>query len=292
MPSGKSLRLPEWIRTGLPREGAFGATDRTIGAMGLNTVCRSARCPNMTECFSRGTGTFLIMGTRCTRSCAFCNIAGGVPEPLLADEPARVAEAAKALKLAYVVITSVTRDDLPDGGAAHFAATIRAVRAALPESGVEVLIPDFKGREQDLLTVIEAGPDVVNHNLETVPRLYRTVRPQADFERSFTLLARAKGNGAVRTKSGLMVGLGEQESEIEEVLARLAEVSCDMVTIGQYLRPSKAHPEVARYVHPSEFDRYAQAGEALGIGRMFCGPLVRSSYHAGEFSGRERAKPI
>jgi lipoyl synthase len=190
------------------------------------------------------------------------------------------------------VITSVTRDDLPDGGAAHFASTIRAVKAALPEAGVEVLIPDLKGEDQALITIIEAGPDVVNHNLETVPRLYRTVRPQADFERSLALLLTAKATGAVRTKSGLMVGLGERESEIEEVLVRLAKISCDMVTIGQYLRPSKAHPQVVRYVHPTEFDRYAQKGEALGIGRMFCGPLVRSSYHAGDVSGREGRNTI
>jgi lipoyl synthase len=292
MLSETRLRLPEWIKVSLPRSSTFGTTQRAIEELGLRTVCRSARCPNIFECFSKGTGTFLIMGERCTRTCAFCNIDAGIPEPLQADEPARIARAVGILELRHVVITSVTRDDLPDGGAAHFAATIGEIRKRLPGVKVEVLIPDFQGSSVALRRVVDAGPDVLNHNLETVPRLYPGIRPQALYQGSLELLSRAKSMGLVRTKSGLMVGLGETTREVSEVLKDLSGVSCDMVTIGQYLRPSKRHAEVVNYVHPDEFRIFERIGKELGIPQMFCGPLVRSSYHAGELSGAAGDNPV
>jgi lipoyl synthase len=292
MPSATFSRLPEWIKVSLPRDPSFGRTRRSIEELGLNTVCSSARCPNIFECFSKGTGTFLIMGTQCTRGCAFCNIGPGAPEPLQADEPARIAKAVGILDLRHVVITSVTRDDLPDGGAAHFAATIRAIRKSFPAVRVEVLIPDFLGDREALRRIIDAGPDVLNHNMETVPRLYPTIRPQAVYTRSLELLARAKSMGQVRTKSGMMVGLGEEETEVCSLFEDLSAVGCDMVTVGQYLRPSKRHAEVVRYVHPEEFRTYERLGNQLGIPQMFCGPLVRSSYHAGELAAGSGENPI
>ncbi|QGY40714.1 lipoyl synthase [Pseudodesulfovibrio cashew] len=280
----KPLRIPPWLRVKLPETKNFSGTAELISDLNLNTVCQSAKCPNKWECFSRNVATFLIMGRLCTRNCAFCNIESGDLSPLESDEPARVAEAAKRLELKHVVITSVTRDDLPDGGAAHFAATIKAVREAMPECTVEVLIPDFQGDEAALETVLDAGPDILNHNLETVPDLYDTIRPQADYHQSLELLARSKRKApSIPTKSGIMVGLGETDEQIMPVLDDLAAIGCDIVTIGQYMQPTRHHPRVTRYVEPERFEEYAEEGRKRGIENMFCAPLVRSSYNAAKF---------
>ncbi|MFZ5426008.1 MAG: lipoyl synthase [Thermodesulfobacteriota bacterium] len=278
----KGPRLPSWLKVKPPRDGAFARTASVVAGQELHTVCRQARCPNIFECFGKGVATFLILGGVCSRNCGFCNVTPGSPGPVDPDEPRRVAEAAVKLGLRHAVITSVTRDDLPDGGAAHFAATVRAVRQALPDAAVEVLIPDFQGDRDALSTVLTSGPEVLNHNLETVPELYAAVRPQAVYARSLELLARAKASGApVKTKSGLMLGLGETREQLERVLRDLSGVGCDMVTVGQYLRPSRRNLPVARYVPPEEFDEVAKLGRSLGIGLMYCGPLVRSSHDAG-----------
>jgi lipoic acid synthetase len=250
--------------------------------LNLNTVCQSAKCPNCWDCFSRKVATFLIMGNNCTRNCAFCNIAPGRIDPLDADEPRRVSEAVKRLELKYAVITSVTRDDLPDGGAAHFAETIERIRAELPECKVEVLIPDFRGNLEALKTVIAAKPDVINHNVETPRELYSEVRPQADYKQSLELIERVKQLSDIPAKSGLMVGLGETDEQVYQVIDDLAAINCDIITIGQYMRPSKEHPAVKRYVEPSVFDEYAEYGKKLGVPHMFCAPLVRSSFNAAE----------
>ncbi len=284
MNSEKSLRLPPWLRVSLPRGRGFADTRGLLDDLALNTVCQSARCPNCFECFSKGTATFLIMGRVCTRNCAFCNITPGQAAPLDPDEPRRLAEAVVRLGLTHAVITSVTRDDLPDGGAAHFAASIMAVAARSPRTTVEVLIPDFQGDRKALATVLGARPSVLNHNVETVPELYPLIRPQAGYEQSLTLLRRAREMAPdITTKSGLMVGLGERDEQVRRVLTDLARVGCQMVTVGQYLRPSRAHPEVRRYPEPAWFDALAEYGRSQGIPTMFCAPLVRSSYHAGEF---------
>jgi len=275
-------RLPQWLRVKLPQTPDFAETSAVVARHGLDTVCRGARCPNIFQCFSQGVATFLILGRVCTRGCAFCNISPGSPQPLEPDEPARVAQAVSRLGLKHVVITSVTRDDLPDGGAGRFAAVIRAVRQEAPGCGVEVLVPDFQGRQQDLQTVLEAGPDVLNHNLETVPSLYRAVRPKAVYQASLALISRARAWGqGIKTKSGLMVGLGETREELARVLADLAGAGCHMVTVGQYLRPSRRNLAVARYVHPDEFKEIEALGLSLGVPVMYCGPLVRSSHQAG-----------
>jgi len=237
----------------------------------------------MFECFTAHTATFLIMGKTCTRNCAFCNITNDPVEKLDADEPARVAEGASRLDLKHVVITSVTRDDLADGGAEHFAKTIRAVRKTMPDCSIEVLIPDFQGSEEALRTVIAAQPDIINHNVETPPTHYDTIRPQADYEQSLTVLKRVKEAGC-RSKSGLMVGLGENDEEVRGVINDLAAIDCDIVTIGQYMRPSRQHPAVLRYVHPDMFEEYAEYGKSKGIKHMFSAPLVRSSYNAAMFA--------
>jgi lipoic acid synthetase len=240
----------------------------------------------MAECFGKGVATFLILGGVCSRSCGFCNVTPGSPSPVDPGEPGRVAAAAKKLGLKYAVITSVTRDDLADGGAAHFAAAIRAVRREIPQAGIEVLIPDFQGSAEALATVLEASPSVLNHNLETVPGLYSTVRPQAVYQRSLELLARAKASGKALVKSGLMLGLGETREQLASVLSDLAGLGCDMVTVGQYLRPSRRNLPVVRYVPPEEFDEVAELGRALGIPVMYCGPLVRSSHDASSLLDR------
>ena len=273
------LRLPPWLRVSLPKTGCFGHTDGLMNDLNLHTVCRSARCPNIFECYSRQTATFLILGGVCSRSCAFCNIGAGELLPLDPGEPERVAQAAAKLGLSHAVITSVTRDDLPDGGSAHFAATIRAVRGALPDAIIEVLIPDFKGNAADLDTVLDARPDILNHNVETVPGLYPRIRPQADFDQSLELLRRA-GEAGFITKSGLMVGLGEDDDSVRGVLDNLAGINCRIVTVGQYMRPSRQHPPVQRYVHPDIFKTYAAYGQERGIPHVFSAPLVRSSYNA------------
>lgn len=273
------LRLPPWLRVSLPKSGCFGHTDGLINDLKLHTVCRSARCPNIFECYSRNTATFLIMGGVCSRSCAFCNIGAGALAPLDPGEPERVAQAAAALNLVHVVVTSVTRDDLADGGASHFAATIQAVRAALPQAIIEVLIPDFQGSAAALSAVLEAKPDILNHNVETVPDLYPQIRPQGNFEQSLELLRRA-GEAGFINKSGLMVGLGEDDAAVHGVLEDLAGINCRIVTVGQYMRPSRQHPPVKRYVHPDIFESYAEYGKKLGIPYVFSAPLVRSSYNA------------
>ena len=249
--------------------------------LGLHTVCRNAKCPNMFECYSQGTATFLILGHVCTRNCAFCNITPGAPGPLDLDEPRRVGEAAKTLGLKHVVITSVTRDDLPDGGAAHFAAVIRAVREACKDNApsIEVLIPDFKGSLSALQMVLAAAPEIINHNVETAPAHYSRIRPQADYAQSLELLHRVRQAGGV-PKSGLMVGLGETDEEVRGVLKDLADAGCRIATVGQYMRPSRNHPPVERYVHPDVFEQYALWGREAGLEFVFSAPLVRSSYNA------------
>jgi lipoic acid synthetase len=273
------LRLPPWLRVALPKDSCFARTDVLVNDLNLRTVCRSARCPNIFECYSRNTATFLILGGICSRSCAFCNIGTGKLMPPDPDEPERVALAASKLNLSHVVITSVARDDLSDGGSSHFAATVRAVRGALPQTVIEVLIPDFKGNPADLETVLKAQPDILNHNVETVPELYSRIRPQAYFAQSLTLLRRARQAGLI-TKSGLMVGLGENDATVRGALDSLASVNCQIVTVGQYLRPSRQHPPVRRYVHPDVFEAYAVYGCERGIPHVFSAPLVRSSYNA------------
>lgn len=278
------MRIPKWLRIKLPESKNYSCTSGLIDDLNLNTVCQSAKCPNKWECYSKNVATFLIMGRICTRNCAFCNITPGHLEPLDPTEPARVAEAARRLELKHVVITSVTRDDLPDGGAGHFAATINAVRDTLPDCTIEVLTPDFQGDESALKTVLGARPTIINHNLETVPDLYDDIRPQADYRQSLDFLKNAKKYAPdIPTKSGIMVGLGENDEQIMRVLDDLAAIECDIVTIGQYMQPTRNHPLVKRYVEPEVFDWYAEEGTKRGIRHMFSAPLVRSSYNAAEF---------
>jgi len=282
-------RLPAWLRRRVGRGPEVAAVRHLLRERGLHTVCEEAGCPNLGECFGRGVATFLILGDVCTRGCRFCGVSQGVPRPVDPAEPERLADAAAELGLGYVVITSVTRDDLDDGGASWFAACVRAVRARLPAAGIEVLVPDLAGSREALDVVLAAAPDVLNHNVETVPRLYPEVRPDADFERSVALLAAAQGRA--RTKSGLMVGLGETYDEVLDVLRRLRGAGVDLVTIGQYLMPSRqAHP-MKEYVPPEVFEEYAREGRALGFTGVFSAPLVRSSYHAAEQFRREDQCP-
>jgi lipoic acid synthetase len=249
----------------------------------LHTVCEEARCPNRGECFARGTATFLLLGDVCTRACGFCDIANGRPRPVDPLEPSRVAAAARRMNLRFVVVTSVDRDDLPDGGATHFAQTIRALRELSPVPGIEVLTPDFRGSLDSVRTVVEAGPDVFNHNVETVPRLYPRARRGSKLERSLAVLDEAKRlDPRLTTKSGLMLGLGETQEEVLDLLARLHSSHVEIVTIGQYLRPSRENLPVEEYVHPKVFDRYREAGERMGFRHVFSGPFVRSSYRAEE----------
>lgn len=286
------MRIPPWLRVRLPCDPAYGATGALVRDLELHTVCRSAKCPNMFECYSRGTATFLILGDTCTRNCAFCNIGSGTVRPPDPGEPARVGRATAALGLRHAVVTSVTRDDLPDGGAGHFAVTIRAIRQCCePCPTIEVLIPDFQGSASALHAVMAAAPHIINHNVETPPAQYARIRPQADYEQSLELLRRVREAGHV-SKSGLMVGLGETDDEVHGVLEDLAAAGCDIVTIGQYMRPSRRHPPVERYVHPDVFAEYARRGQELGIPFVFSAPLVRSSYNAEQayaaLAGRRR----
>ena len=279
-------RMPEWMRRPLSAPGRSAEVSAMIDELGLNTVCRSAKCPNRGECYASGTATFMVLGTECTRNCRFCAVEPARPAPSNPGEPAHVAEAAARMGLRHIVVTMVTRDDLPDGGAAHVAATIAALRERLPEASVEVLVSDFGGDEVAIDVVSTARPDVFNHNIETVPRLYATVRPQADYARSLAVLRRAKATApATPTKSGLMVGLGEEPEEVEAVLRDLREAGVDIVTIGQYLRPSAAHIEVTEFVRPAVFERYAATARTLGFAGVASAPFVRSSYHAAELAG-------
>ena len=276
-------RAPEWIRERKLRLSDLHAVKTVMRSRGLHTVCEEARCPNRGECFSRGTATFLLLGDVCTRACGFCDIRTGRPGAVDPLEPWRVKAAAEEMGLSFVVLTSVDRDDLPDGGAAHFAETIRALRSLDPAPGVEVLTPDFLGRFDSLRVVVEARPDVFNHNVETVPRLYREVRRGARLDRSLGLLSAAKIlSPELTTKSGLMLGLGEREDEVRDLLRALADARVDIVTIGQYLRPSRENLPVVEYVAPAVFDRYREFGESLGFRHVFAGPFVRSSYRAEE----------
>lgn len=277
---------PEWLRRRLPTGNTYESVRRMLREQKLHTVCENACCPNQWECYADNTATFLIMGPVCTRNCRFCAVDKGLPVPIDPEEPGHVADAAGKLGLRHVVITSVTRDDLPDGGASHFVQTIHAVRKALPDVGIEVLIPDFQGNGAALDAVLEARPTVLNHNIETVERLYPLVRPMADYRRSLELLEKAAGHPqGVLVKSGIMVGLGEQETELFDTLADLKSHGCTLLTIGQYLQPSKAHLPVERYVRPEHFDAYRKQALEMGFSRVVSGPFVRSSYHAGSMLG-------
>lgn len=274
-----TTRFPPWLKKRLPHGTGTRDVGRLLHDLNIHTVCQSAHCPNLCECFERGTATFMILGDVCSRNCRFCAVAGGEPSPVDPGEPARVAEAARRLKLRYVVVTSVTRDDLPDGGAQHFANTVRAVTSRAGAQ-VEVLTPDFLGNTHAVDTVLESGPVVYNHNIETVPRLYDAVRPQADYARSLAVLAHAARAGTSIAKSGLMVGLGETDDELFAAFDDLAAAGCRMLTVGQYLRPSDAHLPVARFVTPDEFEFYKQEALRRGLGSVASGPFVRSSYSA------------
>jgi len=278
-------RLPEWLRLRLPTTASFAHTRALLEELRLHTVCESAKCPNHWECWSRGTATFMIGGDRCTRACRFCAVDTARPLPLEADEPRRVAEATRRLRLRHVVITAVARDDLPDGGAEHFRQTIEAVRALNPGIVIEVLTPDFNGRVEALDRVLAARPHIFNHNLETVRRLTPAVRHRATYERSLAVLAAAKQRGGpgLCTKSGLMLGLGETAAELEQALRDLRAVECDLLTLGQYLQPTPRHLPVVEFVPPARFAELAGRARALGFRHVASGPLVRSSYHADEF---------
>lgn len=274
-------RKPEWLKVRLPAGNNYSHLKNLMREQGLHTVCEEAMCPNIGECWNRGTATFLLMGDTCTRSCGFCHIKTGRPQALDEDEPRRVAESVLAMKLSHCVLTSVNRDELPNGGAHIFANTIREIRQRLPHCTIEVLIPDFKGNLAALQEVMDAHPEILNHNTETVPRLYRTVRPQANYQQSLKVLSNAKVlDPGTTTKTGIMVGLGETKEEVLAVMRDLREHQVDILTIGQYLRPSPLHLPVYRYVHPSEFQEFHEVGMKLGFRWVESGPLVRSSYHA------------
>lgn len=272
-----------WLRRTLPDQKVLDRMDALLEGLNLHTVCDSALCPNRGECFKKGTATFIILGNICTRNCGFCAVKKGKPLPLDPEEPYHIAQAARHLQLTHIVVTSVTRDDLPDGGAEHFAKTIIEIKKQLPKSTIEVLVPDFKGSWEALQRVIDAQPEVINHNIETVNRLYRLVRPKAIYKRSLELLRQVKiRDKNIISKSGIMVGLGEEEEEIIQAMKDLREVDGDILTIGQYLRPSPLHLRVQNYIHPDKFEEYHKAGMSLGFKYVASAPLVRSSYHAGE----------
>ncbi len=282
-PDQPVLRKPPWIRVKAPGSKAWAETRALLDGAGLATVCQEAACPNIGECWEKKHATFMIMGEVCTRACAFCNVATGLPAPLDPDEPGRVADATRALGLSHVVVTSVDRDDLPDGGAEHFARTIQAIRRTCPNTTIEVLTPDFLRKEGALERVIEAAPDVFNHNLETVPSLYVTVRPGARYFHSLRLLQRAKElNPRLFTKSGLMLGLGETRNEVMQVMDDMRSADIDFITLGQYLQPTRKHCAVARFVTPEEFEAYKALALAKGFAYVAASPLTRSSHHAGE----------
>jgi lipoic acid synthetase len=275
------LRRPDWLKVKIPSGENYVSLKQLVADKKLNTVCEDARCPNIAECWGRKTATFMILGDICTRSCGFCSVKLGKPAELDYDEPRRVAESVRELGLKHAVITSVNRDDKKNGGADVFAMVIREIKKLAPDCKVEVLIPDFRGVWDALDIVLDAKPDILSHNIETVKRLYHFVRPQAVYERTLELLEIAKGKGAV-TKSGLMVGLGETDDEVIEVMKDLRSADCDILTVGQYLRPTKEHLPVHRYVHPEDFRKYKQTGLRLGFKHVESGALVRSSYHADE----------
>jgi lipoyl synthase len=278
-------RLPDWLRIRLPTTDSYARTRHLLGELRLHTVCESARCPNHWECWSKGTATFMIAGDHCTRACGFCAVSTAKPLPLDHDEPARVAEATRRLRLRHVVITAVARDDLADGGAHHFAHTVEAVRAANPGIVIEVLTPDFNNNDHAIQVVLDAQPHIFNHNLETVRRLTPTVRHRATYDRSLSVLAKAaqRTTHPPHTKSGLMLGLGETESEVLTAMKDLRGVHCAILTLGQYLQPSIRHLPVVEFIAPQQFETYAHMARALGFEHVASGPMVRSSYHADEF---------
>lgn len=280
------LRLPPWLRTSLPTTDSFAHTRALLDELKLHTVCQSAACPNHWECWSKGTATFMIGGDRCTRACAFCAVTTAKPFPLEADEPARVAEATRRLGLRHVVITAVARDDLADGGADHFRRTIEAVRAQSPRTVIEVLTPDFNAREAAIETVLSARPHIFNHNLETVRRLTPMVRSRATYDRSLNVLqqVKTKAGSTIYTKSGLMLGLGETEEELFTALADLRSAGCDLLTLGQYLQPTLQHLPVVEYITPEKLAEYGVRARAMGFRHVASAPMVRSSYHADEFT--------
>ncbi len=275
-------RLPEYLKRPIIDTDKTRTVRKILKTKCLNTVCENARCPNKNECYTKNTATFLIMGNNCTRNCRYCNISCARPEPLDLNEPLHVAEAVKDLGLKYSVITSVTRDDLPDGGAGHFANCIYEIRKISPDVKIEILTPDFKGNKNSLDTIIKAHPDVFNHNIETVRNVFKTARPQGNYECSLDVLKYVKDNSDILTKSGLMIGLGETFEQIEETLLDLKNVGCDIVTIGQYIQPSKEHLEVSKYYTPEEYDILRALADKIGIKHHQIGPLVRSSYRAAE----------
>ena len=290
--TNKVLRKPEWIRIKITNSKKVTELRNTIKEHDLYTVCEEASCPNLNECYAHGTATFMILGDLCTRRCPFCDVAHGRPQPPDKDEPAKLADTIKLMQLNYVVITSVDRDDLKDGGAGHFQACIEQVRASNPGIKVEVLVPDFRGRMDRALAALQPQlPDVFNHNLETVPRLYKQVRPGSDYQWSLDLLKKFKqANPHVPTKSGLMLGLGEDLDEVREVMQDLRTHDCDMLTLGQYLQPSKHHLPVTRYVTPNEFEQLKHDGIGMGFANVASGPMVRSSYHADQQAAVKEAK--
>ncbi len=284
--AGPRPRLPDWLRIRLPTTESFARTRALLDELQLHTVCESAKCPNHWECWSKGTATFMIAGDRCTRACGFCAVTTAKPLALEADEPERVAEATRRMRLKHVVITAVARDDLADGGAGHFQKTIQSVRALNPETVIEVLTPDFNERDASIEIVLEARPDIFNHNLETVRRLTPAVRSRATYERSLSVIKKIKfmAGSTIFTKSGLMLGLGETEEEILTAMNDLRGVGCDILTLGQYLQPTLRHLRVAEFITPEKFQEYGERARALGFLHVASGPMVRSSYHAEEFS--------
>lgn len=273
-------RLPQYLKKGIIDTEKTKIVRQILKNNCLNTVCESARCPNKSECYAKNTATFLIMGKNCTRNCRFCNISCASPEELNPNEPKNIADAVKKLNLKYVVITSVTRDDLPDGGASHFASVIDCIRLVNPDVKIEVLTPDFQGNEKSIDIVVSGKPDVFNHNIETVPSLYKKVRPQADYNRSLAFLEYIKKNSDILTKTGIMVGLGESRDEVINVFEDLVKIKCDIVTMGQYIQPSKQHVDVVRYYEPSEYEELSAIAKKIGIKYTFFSPLMRSSYNA------------
>ena len=292
-PLSKHPRLPEWFRLKLPTASAYFATRNLIDDLNLNTVCESARCPNHWECWSKGTATFMIAGDRCTRACGFCAVDTRKPMALEVDEPDRVAEATRRMKLKHVVITAVARDDLSDGGAAHFNRVIERVREVNPGVLIEVLTPDFQDDDSAIDAVISARPEIFNHNLETVRSLTPKVRSVATYDRSLSVLAKVKKRAPeIYTKSGLMLGLGETKEELLETMADLRSAGCDLLTLGQYLQPTEKHLKIEEFIHPDQFAAYKRIAEAMGFSYVASGPLVRSSYHADDFVPEEFASRL
>ena len=278
-----ATKKPPWIKVKGPSEKCLSDMKEMLDSLNLHTVCESATCPNVGTCFSEGTATFMILGDFCTRNCGFCSVKHGTPLPVDPEEPLHIAQASKKLNLKHVVVTSVTRDDLPDGGAKQFADTIRQINQHLPDASTDVLIPDLKGSKENLKTVVEAKPDILAHNLETVPRLYKTARQQANYHISLKILEWTKEiDSTIHTKSGLMLGLGETREEVLKTMGTLRRVKCDFLTIGQYLRPTSKNIEVVEYIHPDIFNQYKEDGEKMGFKYVASAPFVRSSFHAEE----------